>query len=87
MKCMKCTVANKNWFDAIGSCIHMGMYFDKRIEKVKLQTFFFCSNPVEFVESTILMLVETSMCHCVEIFQPKHIQFLLQKIHAPFGRF
>ena len=35
-------VANKNWFDAIGSCIQMGMYFDKRLEKVRLQTFFFC---------------------------------------------
>ena len=36
-------VANKNWFDAIGSCtsIQMGMYFDKRLEKVKLQTLFF----------------------------------------------
>jgi hypothetical protein len=86
-------VANKNWFDAIGSCIQMGMYFDKRLEKVRLQTFFFvsrklfCSYPVELAGSYVLISWLQRLCDCVEIFQPKHIQFLLQKIHAPFGAF
>ena len=88
-------VANKNWFDAIGSCtIQMVCILTNDLKKWNYKNSFFvsrklfCSYPVELVESIILiMLVETAVCHCVEIFEPKHIQFLLQKIHARFGTF
>ena len=43
----------------------------------------FCSYPVEFAGSYVLIFWLKRLCDCVEIFQPKHIQFLLQRIHAP----